>query len=100
MKKLTLLAALSAAALTVGAAGAASAQPWGHGGGWMSVNERQARLDARIDAGVRRGEITRQEARRLRGEFYSLARLEHRYRRDGLSNGERYGYGYGDGYRH
>lgn len=123
MKKLTLLAALSAAALTAGVATTASAQGWGHGGGWMSINERQARLDARIDAGLRRGEITRVEARRLRAEFNGIARLEARYRRGGLSNweradldrrfdrlsaqirvqahdGDRYGYGYGDRYRH
>ena len=123
MKKLTLLAALSAAALATGVATAASAQPWGHGPGWVTINQRQAQLDARIDVGVRRGEITRTEARRLRGEFNGIARLEARYRHGGLTNweradldrrfdrlsaqirvqahdGDRYGYGYGDRYRH
>src|SRR6185312_168762 len=46
-------------------------------------------LDARIDAGVRDGSLTRQEAMRLRGEFNDLSRLEARYRVNGLSYGER-----------
>jgi hypothetical protein len=57
---------------------------------WQSINERQARLDQRIDMGVRNGSLTRNEAVRLRGEFRDLARLEANYRdSDGLSRRER-----------
>lgn len=80
MKTLTILAAASVLALS---AGAASAQ------GWMSINQRQASLDARIDAGVRSGDLTRQEALTLRSDFRAVAGLETTYRRDGLSTWER-----------
>lgn len=53
------------------------------GGRWMSINERQANLDRRIDQGVRSGALNRREAARLRVEFQDLARLESRYRRSG-----------------
>lgn len=58
------------------------------GGGWMSINQRQRQLDARIDAGVREGSLTRSEAVRLRAEFNTIARLEANYRRGGLSRAE------------
>jgi hypothetical protein len=80
MKTLTILAAASVLALS---AGAASAQ------GWMSINQRQANLDARIDAGVRSGDLTRREAVKLRGDFRAVSNLETTYRRNGLSNWER-----------
>ncbi len=80
MKTLTILAAASVLALS---AGAASAQ------GWTSVNQRQASLDARIDAGVRSGDLTRQEAVGLRSDFRAVSNLEATYRRDGLSTWER-----------
>lgn len=59
--------------------------------GWQSVNARQARLDARIDQGIRSGSLNRREAVRLRTQFRDLARLESRYRasRPGLTVGER-----------
>lgn len=57
--------------------------------GWAPINQRQAQLDARIDAGVRDRSLTSQEAARLRSEFQALARLEASYRRGGLSNSER-----------
>lgn len=76
------LALAATTALTL-SAGSAAAQ------GWMSINERQARLDDRIDAGVRSGDLTRNEALRLRDDFRDLARLEARYRYNGLSNWER-----------
>jgi hypothetical protein len=136
MKKLTTLAVLAATS-TLAFAGAASAQPYGSWhddsgryeggrydngrGGWTSINQRQTQLDRRIDVGVRNGQLTRQEAWRLRGEFNQIARLEARYRQNGLSNWERadldrrfdrlsaqiryerrdgqeYGYGYGPRY--
>ena len=80
MKKF-LAMAVAASALAVAAP--ASAQVW------QNINQRQAQLDARIDAGVRDGSLTRQEAIRLRGEFRNLASLEARYRINGLSYGER-----------
>ena len=83
MKK-TLLAiaavsTLAATALPV----AASAAPW------QNINQRQANLDRRIDMGVRNGSLTRREAVNLRTEFRQLARLETRYRANGLSRWER-----------
>jgi opacity protein-like surface antigen len=81
MKKL-LAMAVAASALAVAAPAAAQ--------GWQSINQRQANLDARIDAGVRNGSLTRAEAGRLRGEFNGLVRLESRYRSSyGLSLSER-----------
>ena len=81
MKKF-LAMAVAASALAVAAP--ASAQTW------QSINERQVNLDARIDAGVRNGSLTRSEALRLRAEFNDLARLEARYRSSyGLSRAER-----------
>ena len=80
MKTLTILAAASVLALS---AGAASAQ------GWTSINQRQANLEARIDAGVRSGDLTRQEAIGLRSDFRTVSNLEATYRRDGLSAWER-----------
>jgi hypothetical protein len=79
MKKLT-IAVAAVATLT---AGAAAAQPW------TSINERQARLEQRIDQGIQSGQLNRREAMRLRHEMRNLARLEYRYRRGGLSGWER-----------
>jgi len=76
MKRLTLSLLAATAALAV-APVAAQAAPW------MSINQRQANLDQRIDQGVRSGELTRQEAYRLRAEFRDLNRLERHYRRSG-----------------
>lgn len=58
-------------------------------GQWMNINQRQARLERRIEQGIRSGQITRAEAVRLRVEFNALARLERTYRRGGLTNRER-----------
>jgi hypothetical protein len=57
--------------------------------GWTPINQRQRQLDARIDAGVRDGSLSRREAGRLRAEFHDIAALEARYRRNGLDNRER-----------
>ncbi|HJV42003.1 hypothetical protein [Caulobacter sp.] len=84
----------------------------------QSINQRQDQLERRIDIGLRNGSLTRSEAYRLRAELRDAERLEHRYRRGGLSGWERadldrrfdrigaqiryerhdrdYGYGYGD----
>lgn len=145
-KTLTILAATAASFLAL-SAGAASAQSWGAerpahvdarydqrgdarydqrgdrgDRGWTNINQRQVQLDRRIDRGVRNGSITRSEAYRLRNEFHGIARLEQRYRANGLSgweradldrrfdrlsaqirwernDGDRYGAGYGNDYR-
>jgi len=57
--------------------------------GWTPINQRQRNLDARIDAGVRDGSLSRREAVQLRGEFQQIVRLEARYRSNGLSRQER-----------
>lgn len=56
---------------------------------WQPINARQRQLDARIDAGIRDGSLTRREAANLRAEFQDIVRLEARYRRDGLNRSER-----------
>lgn len=56
---------------------------------WQTINQRQARLDRRIDQGVRNGSLSRREAVTLRTEFRNLARLEQTYRRGGLTRWER-----------
>ncbi|HEY8614942.1 hypothetical protein [Phenylobacterium sp.] len=82
MTKQMRLALMAGAALTL-SAGAATAQPW------MSIDERVARMDERIDAGVRTGELSRSEAMSLRAEFRDLVNMEARYRAGGLSGWER-----------
>ncbi|MHA6723400.1 hypothetical protein [Sphingomonas sp. RS2018] len=83
MKKLILtFAALGIAAGAVPSV--AVAQP-----GWQPINARLNNLDRRIDVGIRNGSLDRREAVRLRGEFRQLVNLEARYRRGGLSMGER-----------
>lgn len=59
--------------------------------GWQGINARQARIEQRINTGIRNGALTRPEAARLRQDFRGLAQLEARYRRTGggLSLGER-----------
>jgi hypothetical protein len=80
MKKFAIaLAATTALTLS---AGAASAQTW------MPILDRQTSLDARIDAGVRAGDLTRREATTLRADLNMLARMETRYRVNGLSSWE------------
>jgi hypothetical protein len=136
MKKLTTLTLIGAASALALGATAASAQPYGdrydgyrqdsyrqdsyrgdgNRGGYVSIDQRMAQLDRRIDRGVRDGTLSRREAYRLRSEFQQIARLQARYRADGLSGWERadldrrfdilsdeiraerhdqYGYGYG-----
>jgi hypothetical protein len=51
--------------------------------GRRPLGERRAALEARIDAGVRDGSISRSEATRLRGEYNALVQLETRYAADG-----------------
>ena len=90
MKKFIVSSLIAASAVAL-SAGAASAQSWDRhdNGRWMSISERTQRLDMRIDRGVDRGDLTRREAFRLRRELNDVARLESRYRSNGLSNWER-----------
>ncbi|MBL8548910.1 MAG: hypothetical protein JNJ73_02915 [Hyphomonadaceae bacterium] len=78
-----LLLACAVSAMALGLAAPASAAPW------QSINQRQANLDARIDAGVRNGSLTRNEAYQLRTEYGQIAALERRYRANGLNEWER-----------
>ena len=108
MKKLTTLTLIGAASALALSATAVSAQDYnrdgyrdaprsdyrndGHRGdrnAWVSINQRQAQLDHRIDQGVRNGTLNRREAYRLRGEFNQIARLEANYRVNGLNGWER-----------
>mgnify|MGYP003637380404 CR=1 FL=1 len=58
--------------------------------GRRPLGEQRVALEARIDAGVRDGTLTRTEATRLRDEYDNLVRLETRYAADGrLTTDER-----------
>jgi hypothetical protein len=79
MKKI-ILSITAVTALAAAVPAIASAQP---------INQRQEILERRIDQGQRNGSLDRREAGRLRSELREAARLEYRYRRDGLSRWER-----------
>ncbi|RHW18124.1 hypothetical protein D1610_06455 [Sphingomonas gilva] len=82
MNKLAIvLAGIATAVAAVPAAAAPAPAPWQQG--WQSINQRQANIDRRIDQGVRRGTLNRNEAQRLRIQFRDLNRLEQQYRRSG-----------------
>lgn len=85
--------------------------------GRRPLQERRVDLEARIDAGVRDGSISRTEANRLRADYNALVQLETRYAADGRLTAQeradlrdryralsqrvgdaRDDYGYGDGY--
>ena len=88
MKKFTIGLAAAAAAL-VSVAGTAQAAPWQSPAAWQSINQREARLEMRINAGVRSGTLTRGEARSLRNRLAALEQLERNFRRNGLTMAER-----------
>jgi len=79
---------LLAAASLAGAAAPAFAQG-PRPSDWQPLSQRQDNLDRRIDQGMRTGELTRREGRRLHQQFNSLLRLEARYQRGGLNFRER-----------
>jgi len=81
--KRTLITLLAGAALiaSTGAPTFATAQRSGIPDIFQSINDRQAELDARIDAGVRDRSLTAAEAAQLRAEFTQLAGVESQYRR-------------------
>ncbi|MGE0597577.1 MAG: hypothetical protein AB7P07_14535 [Hyphomonadaceae bacterium] len=56
---------------------------------WVPINQRQRQLDARIDAGLRNGSLSRAEGQALRAEFGAIAHLENSYRARGLTVRER-----------
>lgn len=86
MKKIAMMIAALGVATTALPATASAQQS-----NWVSINQRQANLDRRIDQGVRTGELNRAEASRLRAQYRDLAVLERQYRRsgNGLNLGER-----------
>lgn len=86
MKKIVI--SLAALASVAAVAAPAAAQSYRHDG-WQNINQRQDRIERRIDQGVRHGDLTRREASRLREDYRQLARLEARYRVNGLSSWER-----------
>ena len=93
MKKLLIAATALAALATAAPAAAQYANQGGYGnvnaGGAIGVQNRLARLDARIQAGVEAGTIDRSEARSLRMQLRDISRLERQYSRNGLSQQER-----------
>ena len=95
MKKILLsIAAVSAiAAATVPAIASAQAygpdRGYGHDDRGYGQGDRVARLDQRIDMGIRSGGLTRSEAWRLKGDLRETARLQARYSRGGLNGWER-----------
>lgn len=95
MKKFAIALASIAAATAAVPAMAAPAPDYGYGlqrgGAWQNINARQARIEAKINSGIRSGALTRREATQLRAQFRAIANLEARYRasRPGLTAPER-----------
>ena len=56
---------------------------------WVPMEARKATLNARIDAGLRDGDLTAEQAADLREDFDAIAAAEADYRVDGLSVSER-----------
>lgn len=56
---------------------------------YVAMEDRKLDLDARIEQGVRSGQLTAAEAEALRDDFNDIARVEASYRVDGLSAEER-----------
>jgi hypothetical protein len=56
---------------------------------YMAMEDRKLDLDARIEQGLRSGQLTTAEADALRDDFNDIARIEASYRVDGLSAEER-----------
>jgi hypothetical protein len=79
----TVLTLLAATSIAAAAPAIASAQSW------MNTSQRQYQMDQQIDAGVRSGSLTRDEAMQLRAEFRDVVMLENRYLSGGLTYNER-----------
>lgn len=56
---------------------------------WVAMEDRKLELDARIERGLRNGDLTSAEAEVLREDFDAIASVEADYRVDGLSPSER-----------
>lgn len=82
MRNLT-LALMAGAAMALGA-GAVHAQS-----AWLPMIEREAVVNASVEAGLAAGELTPDEARAIRVEMAALVGLEGRYRLGGLSRWEK-----------
>jgi type II secretory pathway pseudopilin PulG len=85
---------LTLAAVGALAAAAPAAAQYGqygntNAGGRVGIDNRLARLDARIQAGIQSGAIDRREARSLRQQLRDIQRLERQYSYNGLSQQER-----------
>jgi hypothetical protein len=57
--------------------------------GAVGIDNRLARLEARIQAGVQSGDIDQREAWRLRQQLRDITRLDRQYGRDGYTQQER-----------
>lgn len=88
MKKTAVLVAAALLALAAGAASAQSAYPYDRpAAGYPStphIDQREAQQQRRIGQGVRSGELTRHEARRLERRQAEIRRMEHRAKADGV----------------
>jgi hypothetical protein len=95
MNKILLsMAALGAIAAAAPAAAQSNWNNGNNGNNWnadsgVGISSRIAQLDARVQAGVRSGEINRSEARDLRAQLRDLTRLEGRYSYNGFTQAER-----------
>lgn len=90
MKKLLLtLSAVSALAVAVPAAAQYPYQTNVNANANLTIAQRIAQLDARVDAGVRARTINWREARDLRAQVRELRRMERQYSYNGLTRAER-----------
>jgi hypothetical protein len=90
MKKILLaMTAIGALAVAAPATAQYGSQASVNAGGGIGITNRIAQLDARLQAGIRSGEIDRREARSLRMQIRQLTRLEAQYSANGLSRDER-----------
>ncbi|MDQ3139599.1 MAG: hypothetical protein M3Q15_02600, partial [Pseudomonadota bacterium] len=76
-----------AAIATIGAVAPAPAQYRGYNDN--GIENRIGQLQNRLQAGVQRGTISRQEAVQLRDRLRQLRQAERQFGRNGLSRGER-----------
>jgi hypothetical protein len=94
MKKLLILLTAASALGAAPAAAQSGYQSSGYqnnayAGGTMGMDNRIAQLDARFQAGIQSGSITRQEAQSLRPQLRQLRQLERQYSLNGLTQQER-----------
>lgn len=85
MKRILTLS-IAALLLGVGFSGPAMAQYYGYGSDFHSqggINQAQARLQARINAGIANGRINQREAAKLNRKMADLSQMEARMRASG-----------------